>query len=271
LRNILFLCISLCTLALSACGAANIPTSSLQMQMGSMKPVSGDATKSQWKAPKNAHADQNVPISIQIEDKHGKPIKKFETVNTKKMHLIVVNKDLSYFAHIHPTLQKNGIFTITTSFPAGGDYKLIAEMTPAGFPDYSIESHWIHVQGKTPMQHPIEPDNVTSKTIDGINVSISFDQTVKAKKDLNMIFTMHDAKTNKPIHTLKPYLGAMGHATAIDRDNKIFLHIHPLYATGNGPGVTFMTYFPQKGIYKVWGQFNVNGMILTAPFIVKVL
>ncbi|MED1201923.1 hypothetical protein [Heyndrickxia acidicola] len=271
MRSIIVLCISLCTLALTACGAANIPTSSLQMQMSSMKPVSGDDTESTWNVPKNPHANQNVTISIQIEDKHGKLIKKFDTVNTKKMHLIVVNKDLSYFAHIHPVLHSDGTFTITTSFPEGGDYKLIAEMTPSGFPDYSIESHWIHVQGKTPKQHPIAADNVTNKTINGIKVSISFDQTVKAKKNVNMVFTMHDANTNKPIHTLKPYLGAMGHATAIDKDNKIFLHIHPLYATGNGPGVTFMTYFPQKGIYKVWGQFNVNGKLVTAPFIVKVL
>ena len=85
-----------------------------------------------------------------------------------------------------------------------------------------------------------------------------------------MTFKLSDAKTNKPLTNLKPYLGMVGHATAIDQDVKQFMHIHPLYAKGKGPNVVFMTFFPIKGVYKVWGQFNVNGYILTVPFVINV-
>jgi hypothetical protein len=39
---------------------------------------------------------------------------------------------------------------------------------------------------------------------------------------------------------------------------------------GNGPKVTFMTIFPEKGIYKIWGQFQHDGKVFTVPFVVKV-
>src|SRR3954465_9340994 len=116
-----------------------------QKQMMNMKPVSGEETLSEWTAPDDITVNQPVTISILIKDNHNKPIKEFETVSTKKMHLVVVSKDLSYFAHIHPTFKGNGRFEITTKFPAGGDYKLIAEMTPVGASDYSIEDHWLTV------------------------------------------------------------------------------------------------------------------------------
>lgn len=238
--------------------------------MMNMKPVSGDETNSEWSTPENIAPNQPVTISILIKDKNQVPIKEFETVETKKMHLIVVNKDLTYFAHIHPAYKENGKFEITAKFPQGGDYKLIAEMTPAGASDYSIEEHWLHVNGTTPASPPIAPEKKLTKVVDGTKVTLSFDKKPKAKKNTNMTFSLYDAKTNKQITNLKPYLGTAGHAVAIDKDVKQFMHIHPLYPKTKGPYVVFMTYFPTKGVYKIWGQFNINNHILTVPFTINV-
>jgi hypothetical protein len=257
-------------LLLSACGSVKVPMHTNQKQMMNMKPVSGDETLSEWSLPDSITANQPVTISILIKDKDNKPVKEFETVSTKKMHLVVVSKNLSYFAHIHPTFKGNGRFEITTKFPTGGDYKLIAEMTPVGASDYSIEDHWITVQGTPPASVQIEPDTKLSKVIDGTKVTLSFDEKVKAKTNIDMNFTLYNAASNKPIKNLKPYLGTVGHAVAIDKDVKQFMHIHPLYPKGKGPKVVFMTYFPSKGVYKVWAQFNVNGHILTVPFVINV-
>jgi hypothetical protein len=220
--------------------------------------------------PKQITANQPVTLSILIKDQKNEPIKQFETVSTKKMHLVVVSKDLSYFNHIHPVFKGNGRFEVSTSFPAGGEYKLIAEMTPVGASDYSIENHWLTVRGTPPAAQQVTPDKNLTQVLNGTKVTLSFDHTPKAKKDLNMTFTLADAKTNKPLTNLKPYLGTVGHAVAIDQDVNQFMHIHPLYAKGKGPDVVFMTYFPAPGVYKVWGQFNVNGHILTVPFTISV-
>ncbi|MGE8206956.1 hypothetical protein ACQKP0_20810 [Heyndrickxia sp. NPDC080065] len=270
MKNLLMITVLAVTLLLSGCGAARVPMSVKNHDMGNMEPVTSDKTNSDWTTPKDAKANEDVPITIRIMDKNNKLIKKFATVNEKKMHMIVVSKDLSYFDHIHPTLKDNGEFDITTQFPAGGDYRMYAEITPEGASEYSIEDHLINIQGDIPKAEPIVPDKDFTKVIDGKKVTLSFDDKLQSKKNIHMTFTISDANTKKPITDLQPYLGAMGHAVAIDKDLKHFLHIHPIYSQTTGPDVTFMTYFPEKGIYRVWGQFNIDGNILTIPFTVEV-
>jgi hypothetical protein len=90
----------------------------------------------------------------------------------------------------------------------------------------------------------------------------------------------------------------MGHAVILSGDTRIYLHAHPMEggtesmshegmkhdmpskggSTGKidaapktgGPDVVFHTNFPTPGLYKVWGQFQHRGKIITAPFVVSV-
>lgn len=227
-------------------------------------------TKSEWNTGSQPlKANENIPISIFINDKSNKPITKFDTVHEKLMHLIIVNKDLSYFSHIHPEYNGNGEFDITTAFPAGGDYQLIAEVTPHGAGDNSVEKHWIHIDGPVPTAKSIVQDSTLTKVVDGVKATLSFDQLMSGMS-LNMTFTLSDAATNKPIKNLQPYSGAMGHCVAISKDLKQYLHIHPMTSKGTGPKVTFMTFFPKKGVYKIWGQFQYENRVIVVPFVVDV-
>jgi hypothetical protein len=258
------------TVMLSACGGAvNVPMSKMEHQSMSSMQGKVTPTKAKWTTPKDIKPNQEFPISILIKDKKGLPIPKFDKVHEKLMHMIIVSKDLSYFSHIHPVYKGNGQFDITTSLPAGGDYNIITEFTPKGAEDNSVQRHWIHVGGKAPDAILIEPDKHMTKVIDGKKITLSFDH-IMAGMDLNMKFTIRDAKTNKPITNLQPYLGSMGHAVAISKDLKQYLHIHPMNSKGHGPSVTFMTFFPKKGVYKIWGQFQYEGKVFVAPFIVNV-
>jgi hypothetical protein len=268
--RIFLIALSLCTtVLLSACNDIHISQSTLdQMNMNTMQ-KNVLPTKSYWKTSGNLKPNKNIPISIYIKNKSNKPIAKFDTVHDKLMHLIIVSKDLSYFSHIHPVYKGNGKFDITTTFPSGGDYQLIAEVTPHGAGDNSVEKHWLHIAGPVPKPVPIVPDKNLTKVIDGLNITLSFDH-IMAMMGLNMTFTIRDAATNKPIENLQPYLGAMGHAVAIRNDLQEYLHIHPMTTKGNGPKVTFMTYFPTEGVYKIWGQFQYNGRVIVAPFVVNV-
>jgi hypothetical protein len=87
---------------------------------------------------------------------------------------------------------------------------------------------------------------------------------------INMDFTFKDAITNKPITNLQPYLGAMGHMVAMSSDVTKYLHIHPMTTKGHGPKITFMTLFPKKGVYKLWGQFQYQGRVIIIPYVVNV-
>lgn len=256
------------TTLVAACNAIRVPKSSMDHQMSAM-PTDVTPTISKWKIPDHPTAKMEIPIAIRIKDQSNKLIQSFDTVHEKKMHLFIVSKDLSYFSHLHPKYKGNGEFDFTASFPTGGDYKMISEFTPAGAGDNSVETHWVHIDGPVSNAVPIEPDRSLTKEVDGKKVTLSINNLITGKT-LHMTFSIRDAKTDKPIKNLQPYLGAMGHAVAISADTKNYLHIHPMATEGTGPEVTFMTIFPEKGVYKIWGQFKQEDKVFVIPFIVKV-
>ncbi|WP_373228634.1 hypothetical protein [Cohnella sp.] len=227
------------------------------------------STSAVWTlSTENPKPNTDTAITIQIQDNEGKPIDKFDINHEKKMHLIVVSKDLSFFDHIHPEYTGDGKFVVTTQFPDSGDYKLFADYVPTGSSATS-QSEWVSVNGTASELTEIIPETNFVKTINDINITLSFDHLM-AEKDLNLTFNMVDAKTKKPITDLQPYLGAVGHVVIISADAEQYLHVHPTDEKAKGPDAQFMTKFPKSGLYKIWGQFQRNGKTFIVPFVVNV-
>jgi hypothetical protein len=184
------------------------------------------------------------------------------------MHLIVVSKDLLYFDHIHPEYKGNGEFRVTTQFPAGGEYTVIAEFIPTGMA-VMTKTQWMTVQGSASKAATIKPDKNLTKIVDGKEITLSFDHMMSGM-DLNMTFNIKDAKTKEPITNLQPYLGAVGHVVILSADTEMYLHVHPTEEKATGPEAKFMTSFSKSGVYKVWGQFQQNGKVFVVSFVVNV-
>lgn len=226
------------------------------------------AVETSWKlSDEKPQPNKETNLDIQINSKQGKPIEAFDISHEKKLHLIVVSKDLTYFNHIHPEFKGQGKFEIATQFPAGGEYKLIADFIPTGGKQLT-ETKWVKVEGNS-KQNPITPDTELTKVVEGKEVTLAFNQ-LKAGKELQMTFTIHDAQSKKPITNLQPYLGAVGHVVILSADAEQYIHNHPIDELAKGPEATFATQFPQKGIYKIWGQFQHEDKVFTVPFVVQV-
>ena len=70
-------------------------------------------------------------------------------------------------------------------------------------------------------------------------------------------------------HGLQKYLGAWGHMLAASNDLIDILHEHPLLADG-GSQVEFEMVFPRPGAYRLWVQFQSDGIVNTVRFDVPV-
>lgn len=225
------------------------------------------AAKAVWTV-ENAQAGQPATIRIHIQDEAGKPIDQLDIEHEKLLHLIVVSKDLSYFNHIHPEYMGQGEFVISNTFPSGGDYKLIADFVPAGG-SKTTQTEWITVEGATEPPVALDADKVHARTVDGVEVKLLNDHP-EAGKDFELNFELADADTKQPITDLEQYLGAVGHVVILSEDTEDYLHVHPVEENATGPVAKFITNFPGKGTYKIWGQFQRNGKVLTVPFVVQV-
>lgn len=222
-------------------------------------------------------AGKLVTLRLAINNSAGAPVTNVETVHEKPLHLLIVSKDLSFFAHEHPAPEEDGTFTVSFAFPAGGDYTLYHDFTPAGGAQ-QIALVPVKAEGIPAAAVKLAVDDNAPKVIDGYTVTLGTGGTVKTGAAATLGFTLSQGTT--PITTLAPYLGAMGHLVVLSEDGREFVHSHPVgdheghAATSGGPTVAFEAHFKVPGLYKAWGQFNVGTKdkerIITAPFVFEV-
>lgn len=215
-----------------------------------------------------AAANEETELTIAISDTDGDPINEFELNHEKFLHLIVVDHDLSYFNHIHPEFQGDGRFTINTTFPAGGEYKVFADFVPLGGSSTTL-SEWVEVEGKEGEHAAITADSELVKEADGKEVGLSLSST-KSNEEITLTFDIRDSMTKEGIDNLEPYLGAVGHVVILSADAEQYIHVHPIDEEATGPTAQFATSFPQSGTYKIWGQFQHNGQVITAPYVIDI-
>lgn len=202
--------------------------------------------------PKNKdNASAAVPLEVQHE---------------KKIHLILVSEDLSWFNHIHPEYQTDGSYTVEETFPNGGNYLLYADYKPSGS-THQLEKINVVVKGKT----------VPAKTFTTIqNTAVSDAYTITLKPDdgvfisnkaihFDGVFTKNGKSFD--VNQLQNYLGAKGHMVAINTETKDYLHLHPEV---EGVILHFHTTFEKAGNYRVWLQFMADGKLHTVDFFINV-
>ena len=62
----------------------------------------------------------------------GERVKEFGEVHDRLFHLFIVSRDMKQFAHIHPTLEKDGSLTVEQTLPEPGQYVLFSDFMPVG-------------------------------------------------------------------------------------------------------------------------------------------
>ena len=71
-------------------------------------------------------------LNISVTEQSRTPVREFEFVHDKLMHLIIVGEDLSYCAYPSHSCRYEGNFNIHHTFPESGIYKLWVDFKPKG-------------------------------------------------------------------------------------------------------------------------------------------
>ena len=189
-----------------------------------------------------------------------------DVVHEKKLHLIIVNSDLSIFDHIHPEFQEDGSYTLPYSFPAGGDFLLYADYSPTGGTK-QVETIKVSVDGPA---LPAKEINVEQRTsaVDGYEVRIDPKAVLSTGSLQHFTAGVYKAGKKVDANTLENYLGAKAHVVVIGVDQKEYLHVHPEVEEG---ALDLHAAFEAPGFYKGWFQFQAGGKVHIAPFVLKVV
>lgn len=218
----------------------------------------------------------------ELRDAAGRPngkrqwaqLNAFETVHEKLLHLIIVRRDLDFFAHTHPTPQDDGAFVLPDFvFPTAGAYELFADTAPRGAGAQVLHAS-LEVTGKTPpASAPLATaSRETESTVAGARLSIADNSALPARKTSVFTVTLRHADSGAPLDDLQPYLGALGHLLMIHADAQTFVHAHPDEReplNGRQGRLRFLARPPKAGLYRAWIEFQRGGSVQRAAFIVE--
>jgi len=200
----------------------------------------------------------------------------------KKIHLIVVSKDLSYFEHIHPNYQADGSYQIRvldkantftdgpgkneTKFDQGGDYVLFADYMPTGASG-QLERIPLNVGGKPNKPVSYSKEKLSS-TVDGYTVTLEAQGgKFVTNNEMHIAATIKQGNKDVPAESLENYLGAKAHVVVIGAGAEHYLHVHPDVAAGK---LDLHATFEVAGIYRGWLQFQTGGKLHTVDFVLNV-
>ncbi|GAB3252438.1 hypothetical protein [Arthrobacter pigmenti] len=209
----------------------------------------------------------DTQLNFQILGAGGEPLTEYEQSHDKDMHLIAVRSDTTGFQHVHPELSEDGTWSVPLDLTAGtwrvfADFVPGAGNTPGEALTLGVD---IAVAGDyTPAELPA-PSRTAE--VDGYTVTLDGDLVPGKESEL----TLSVSRDGEPVTDLEPYLAAYGHLVALRSGDLAYLHVHPAGTPGDGetepgPGITFYTTVPSAGDYRLYLDFQHDGVVRTAEF-----
>jgi len=207
-----------------------------------------------------------------------------DLVHEKKMHLILVSDDLSWFDHIHPEYQSSGAYDIKvlgkgenfsngrghneTRFDAGGKYWAFADYKPLGGLNQVNKTEFT-VTG-TPAKTVAYTQPKMSTTVDGYTLTMEAGHDAAgftSGTQQHIPVTIKQGGKAVDPATFENYLGEKAHLVLVEVKSKEFVHTHP---SAEGGRLDIHTTFAKPGMYRGWLQFQTNGKVHAADFVIKV-
>jgi hypothetical protein len=201
-------------------------------------------------------------FGVRILDQAGQEVCELDEQHEQPMHLIVVRRDLTHYQHLHPSLDKDGSWSVPLTLPEPGVYR--------AFVDFSVngEPLTLGVDLTAPGDLKVEP--LPSPT-NAVSIEGGYEVMLEAgtpAADTGSSLSFRIKRGGREVEDLEPYLGALGHLVALREGDLAYLHVHP--TGGAGAQIEFHTEFPSQGRYRLFLQFAHAGVVRTVAFTVEI-
>ena len=206
-------------------------------------------------------ADEASPFEFRIVDGSGALFNDFEELHERKLHLIVVSRNLIDYWHLHPTMDSDGRWSIELPAMAPGSYRVFADFQPAGGEPLTLGSD-IAVPGS--VEQSVMPPATQTHDVGRYQVTMTGHALVGESA-----LSFRVAEDGAAVRT-EPYLGAAGHLVAVRAGDLAFLHVHPRPSDAGDTNITFVAEFPSAGTYRLFVDFAHDGAVHTAAFTVEI-
>ena len=195
----------------------------------------------------------STPWSFRVLDESGEPLRDYDVEQGKELHLVIVSRDLSRSAHLHPERAADGTWSMRLTL-SPGSYRAVADFSTGG----ERRSLGVDLAAPGPLAPSPLPAPAPTATVGDLRVELD-------RNENRLSFTAFRGDT--PI-TPEPYLGARGHLTAVRAGDLAYAHVHP--AGEDGATTAYEAELPGPGTYRLFLELQVDGQVRTFPFTLEV-
>ena len=188
-------------------------------------------------------------LNFAIFDEHGERLRDFEVEQGRRMHLIVVRRDLRRFQHLHPREVAPGAWTVSLTLPDAGVYQAFADFQTDGERD-ALGVDLFAAGRFEPLALPAASATASADR---------YDVALRARGG-ELDFAVSQDGT--PVADLQPYLGANGHLVMLRAGDLAYEHVHPLA----GRRLAFDASGAAPGTYRLFLQFRHADRVHTVAF-----
>ena len=204
-------------------------------------------------------------LAFRVVGANGEAVRDFDLEHERRMHLILVRRDLTGFQHLHPELGADGTWRVRVELPDAGSYRLFADFARGG--EATTLATDLRVDGAADLQQLPAP-RANAPADGGYEVRLD-SHGARPGEEADLRFTI--TRDGEPVRT-EPYLGAGGHLVALREGDLAFLHVHPEEGKRADGRAAFMATFPSAGRYRLFLQYRLSpsAPVRTAAFTLEV-
>ncbi|GAB3167530.1 hypothetical protein GCM10027059_28580 [Myceligenerans halotolerans] len=218
-------------------------------------------------ALENTTAEQgrDTPVSFTIDGPDAEAVTEFDVVHDKKLHLIVVRRDMTGFQHVHPVLGDDGTWRAELDLTPG-EWRVFADFQATGADPLTLGADL-----RVPGDYEPAAKSPATWSSDVGDYEAVLDGTLAPGESSPL--TISVAKDGDPVTDLQPYLGAHGHLVALREGDLAYLHVHPEQSPDDaevaGPEIQFHASAPSPGRYHLFFDFKHDNVVRTASFVLR--
>lgn len=201
-------------------------------------------------------------FAFRVVDGGGRAVTDLDLAHERRMHLIVVRRDLGHYVHVHPVMAPDGTWAVDLDLPAGGVYRAYADLSHAGLP--TTLGTDLFVDG--PLRSRALPAPADTAVGDG------YAARVVAREDAGdeVALTYAVTRGGLPANGIQPYLGAAAHVVAVREGDMAFVHAHAEEISPPADRLEAVVHAPSAGRYRVFVQFRHDGLVRTVAHTMEV-
>ncbi|MEU5975679.1 hypothetical protein [Streptomyces sp. NPDC047315] len=206
------------------------------------------------------------PVSFRVIGPDGAAVTEFTPEHEKELHFIAVRRDTAGFQHVHPVKDGEGTWSVELALEPG-DWRFFADVHPVGHDGTMTLGIDVAVAGVYDPQPLPEATGIAQLG----EYAVALDGELVPGEASELTLTV--SRNGRPVTDLQPYLAAYGHLVALRVGDLGYLHVHPEGEPGDGttapgPEVAFTAVAPSAGTYRLYLDFQHEGVVRTAEFTV---